>query len=163
MTGRTVWLGVMVKMKSVEVLEGGQGWSWKTGSPEKKARMERFIDWCLTPPALRNPSSKAKLAEELGVSEQTLRNYQREPEFQRQVSERARMLVRVDRLVAVLESLYEQAANPDNPRSVAAARLLLDFAEKATEGESKTVDVKSLTDEELVEVALQMLHRVQQS
>lgn len=135
-----------------------QDWSWKTGSPEKRARMERFIEWCLTPQGQREPSSKAKLARELGVSEQTLRNYQRDPQFLKKVSDEARALARVDRLPDILDSLYVQARDPENPRSVTAARTLMEFMEKATEQEA-SVDVQSLSDEDLVQVALKLLHR----
>ena len=136
-----------------------QDWSWKTGSPAKKARMEKFIDWCLTPHDEREPKSKAKLAAEMGVSENTLRNYQREKTFQQQVQDRARAMARVDRLPAILDTLYEQATDPSNSRSVTAARTLMEFMSEATAEEKKSIDPKSMTDEDLVKVALELLHK----
>ena len=143
-----------------EQVEEGQGWSWKTGSPEKKARMEEFIEWCLTPDALRVYPSKQKLADSMGVHVNTLRNYQKEPKFQQEVAARARALARVDRLPEILESLYDQAVDRTNSRSVSAARLLLDFTQVAEEETSK-VDPKDLSQEQLVEVALEILHKAQ--
>ena len=141
------------------VEEEGQGWSWKTGSPEKKARMERFVEWTLTPANLREPASKAKLAVELGVHPNTLRNYQHDPAFQKAVTHRARSLVRTDRLPDVLDSLFVQASDPTNPRSVSAAKALLEFAQD-TADVVEELDVKNMSQDDLVKVALELLHKV---
>ena len=96
----------------------------------------------------------------MGVHVNTLRNYQKEPKFQQEVAARARALARVDRLPEILESLYDQAVDRTNSRSVSAARLLLDFTQVAEEETSK-VDPKDLSQEQLVEVALEILHKAQ--
>ena len=137
-----------------------QEWSWKGGSPEKRANVERFIEWTLTPEALRDPPSKQKLADAMGVHINTLRNYQREPAFQRQVTERARAIARVDRLPAILDSLFVQASDPTSGRSVSAARLLLDFMMTA-EDKQPTIDPKKMDQSELVKTALELLHKAQ--
>lgn len=138
----------------------GQGWSWKTGSPEKRRRVARFIEWCVTPEALRDPASKQGLADELGVHINTLRNYQRDPGFAKAVTDLTRARARFDRLPAVLDSLYEQARNPDNPRSVSASRLLIDFAMQEDKEEGG-LDASKMGQEELVKMALELLHKAQ--
>jgi hypothetical protein len=135
-----------------------QDWSWKNGDPQKRERMERFIEWVLTPVASRIPDSKAGLAKEMGVSEQTLRNYQRDPVFQAQVKDRARALARVDRLPAILDALFETATG-GTPQSVAAARTLLEFMDKPSQVDGKA-DVSEMSTDELVKVALELLHKV---
>lgn len=138
----------------------GQGWNWKTGSPQKRKNVARYIEWCVTPQALREPESKQKLADEMGVHINTLRNYQRDPAFAKAVTDLTRARARFDRLPDVLDSLYEQARNPDNPRSVSASRLLLDFAMQEDKEES-LVDTKGMGQEELVKMALDLLHKAQ--
>ena len=121
--------------------------------------MERFVEWTLTPANLREHESKAKLAVELGVHPNTLRNYQHDPAFQKAVTHRARSLVRTDRLPDVLDSLFVQASDPTTPRSVSAAKALLEFAQD-TADVVEELDVKNMSQDDLVKVALELLHKV---
>lgn len=134
--------------------------SWKTGSDAKRERMARYIEWLLTPADLRNPPSKAKLADELGVHPQTLRNYQKDPVFQRRLMEEGREMARVDRVPDILESLYRQAKDDQNPRSVAAARAFLEHVEKMVPQGDSVENVEQMSNEDLANLAVQLLQRV---
>lgn len=134
--------------------------SWKTGSDLKKERMARFVEWLLTPAELRNPPSKAKLAVELGVSEQTLRNYQKDPWFQRKLMADSRELARVEKLPDILETLYQQAVDPQNPRSVQAAKVFIEHVERVVPEDEAPIDVTSLSNEDLANLAVQLLQRI---
>lgn len=136
MSGRTVWQ---------------PGESWKTGSEAKRQRQAAYIEWLLTPEAERTIRTKQELADEMGVSTQTLRNYAADPFVQSELARRSRSLARVERVQPVLDSLYEQATDPGNPRSVSAAKTLLDWIDKALDHQEAT-DVGSMSDEELYEL-----------
>ncbi len=132
--------------------------SWKTGSAAKEGRMARYIEWLLTPKALREPNSKAKLADELGVHPQTLRNYQKDPLFQRRLLEEGREIARVDQVPDILENLYNIARDPNHRQTVSAARTFLDHVERMVPPSGSTPDVKSMTSEELTEMAVRLLN-----
>jgi len=122
--------------------------SWKSGFPEAEKRRETYLEWLLTPEAERSPSTKRKLAEVLGVSTQTLRNYAQDPLFQKALIQRGRTLYRVERAHDILNTLYEQAIDPDNPRSVAAAKAILEYISKAADPDHES-DIHQMTDEAL--------------
>lgn len=135
--------------------------SWQTGSEVKQERIDRYVEWLLTPRGLRQPPSKTKLAAELGVTPQTLRNYDKDPLFQKRLVGESRGLARVDKLPDILESLYQQATDILNPRSVAAAKALLDHVEKlAPQSEKEAVDVTQMDTEALANLAVQLLQRI---
>lgn len=134
--------------------------SWKTGSEAKRLRMARYVEWLLTPAAERQPPSKAKLAESMGVTPQTLRHYQKDPVFQRQLQKDARALARVDQVPDILQSLYLQAIDQTNPRSVAAGKAFLDYVEKVTPGEDAPLDLENVTDEDLGRLAVELLQKL---
>ena len=123
--------------------------SWKTGYSAAQKRREEYLEWLLTPEAERVPSTKVKLAEQLGISTETLRNYQSDPWFQREYALRGRSLLRVERAGTILDSLYTQAKDPDNPRSVQAAKVLLDWMSKSLDATVTEGDIVDLSDEEL--------------
>lgn len=124
----------------------------------KRQLADAYADWLLTPREMREPPTQRQFAELYEISEQSLRNYRKEPVFQRRMQDKARGLVRSESLPDIIGTLYRQATDAENPRSVAAAKLLLDFAEKAA-GDTPAIDPSELTDEELVNVALAMLHK----
>ena len=115
-----------------------------------------YQDWLLTPRELREPSFQHEFAKLWNVSEETLRNRRREPRFQRDMASKARGLVRSEKLPDLIQALYLQATDVDNPRSVAAAKLLLDFAATAA-GEKPPVDLSEVPEDELVEAAMLVL------
>lgn len=136
--------------------ERKQDWSWKTGSPEKQANMECYMEWLLTPEEERKPRTKSGLADSMGVTPQTLRNYAKDPWLQRELVQRGRALNRVERAQSVLESLYLQSIDKDNPRSVAAAKVWLDWVNKQLEPSLET-DVSAMSDDELIGMLHEMI------
>lgn len=44
-----------------------------------------YLDWLMSPPAEREPSTKAEMAESLGVAVSTLWRWENEPEFQEEL------------------------------------------------------------------------------
>ena len=129
-----------------------QDWSWKTGDPGKKERMEVYVDWLLTPSTERVPSSKRELAELMGVSTQTLRNYAKDPWLQGELVRRGRALNRVERASDVLDALYQQAVDTENARSVAAAKAWLDWVNQQVEPSLDT-DIANMDLDELEALA----------
>lgn len=115
--------------------------------------MEQYLEWLLTPEEERKPRTKGGLADSLGVTPQTLRSYAKDPWLQRELVQRGRALNRVERAQSVLESLYVQATDKDNPRSVAAAKVWLDWVNKQLEPSLET-DMTDMSEDELME----MLH-----
>jgi hypothetical protein len=135
---------------------GEEGESWVTGSAAKQRRLEVYLEWLLTPKAERRPSTKRELAEVLGVTTQTLRNYAKDPWLQRELLTRQRTVFRVEKVGPVLDSLYAQATDPENRQSVSAARTLLEWINKSVEPSLPT-DMASMSDEELAEAAQSMI------
>lgn len=122
--------------------------SWKTGYKDTQDRKEAYLEWLLTPEAEREPRTKRGLAESLGVSTQTLRNYAKDPWLQRELIQRGRALARVERATDVLESLYRQAKDPENPRSVQASKVFLDWIARTVD-DPQLEDLAELSDEEI--------------
>ncbi len=106
-----------------------------TKYPEEKAR---FVDWLCLPEKEREPASMAKMADALGVSGQTLRNWKRDPIVISQVKNRLQSVISIQYLPGIVESLRVQAMDPDHPRSVQASKLLIEMMEKA---ESSQVEI----------------------
>ena len=158
--------------------EGQEDASWKTGSDAKRERIEQYIEWLLTPKDLREPSSKQKFSDELGVHVNTLRNYDKDPAFQRQLMKDARTVSRVNRLPDLLESLYRisQGQNADGKTktnrfgeevfpspaaSVTAAKTLIDHMTNLAPDEGEeAVDLESMDDDALANLAVKLLQRV---
>ena len=72
--------------------------------------------------------------------------------------DRTRILVADDQ-PDVLEALYVQATDVLNNRSVAAAKLLLEFAERSAKDEAPKTQARDLSSEELVAAALDVLQK----
>lgn len=134
------------------------GESWKTGSAAKRERMAVYVDWLLTPELERTPPTKQALADLLGVSLSTLRNYQSDRWLQTELAERARGEARIERLPAILASLYDQAIDRQNPRSVAAAKAYMDFL-KDTEEVRTLENLEELSNDDLMKVMNELLAR----
>lgn len=134
------------------------GWNWKTGSKDKRERMAAYVDWlCATPEERGAVDSKAKLAKSLDVTDQTLRNYTRDPWFIQEIQKRQRANARVDRLPAVLDTLFAIASDQNHRSAVQAARVYLDWVERVTEEKIEKIDVEALSSDELIKLALSVL------
>lgn len=124
-----------------------------TPRSDRRAKVERqavYMAWLLQPKDMRDPPTKTKMAERLGVTIQTLLSYERDPDFSQLVRERLSQSFRTDRLPHLFDSLYQTATNPDNPRQVQAARTLLEWFGRTSEVQGELAD---LTDEELERLA----------
>lgn len=126
-----------------------------TASEAKRARMEEYLDWLLTPEGERDPSLKTQLAERLGVSLQTLHNYDGDRWLQDEYMRRARGHFKVAKFGRVLDTLYQIATNPSHKASVTAANAILRWVETNIETES-TVDLSKYTDEEIMDAAVRL-------
>jgi|TARA_R100001530_G_scaffold29035_3_gene22917 hypothetical protein len=131
------------------------GESWKTGSSEKQARMEVYLEWLLVPKEKRDPRTKRALADRLGVGTRTLQNYAKDPWLQVELLKRQRTVHRVEGVGDVIVSLRDQALDPDNPRSVAAAKVYLGWVNQQVEP-ALEASLADMSLEELAEVATRL-------
>jgi hypothetical protein len=114
---------------------------------ENEALASQYIDWLLQPRELRTTQREFALA--IGVSEQTLRNWRKEPAFQRELTAKARGYVKAYALPDIIDALHDTAISK-GPQQVAAAKLLMDFMEKG--GVTPTTDLSKLSTEEIREL-----------
>lgn len=135
------------------------GESWKSGSEGKRERMAVYLDWLLAPKGERTPSTKKGLAEVLGVSTATLRNYTQDPWLQKNLSTRVRATARVELLPDVLASLYDQAVDRLNPRSVAAAGKYLDYLRQAEELGDDGINLEDMSEDDLNKVIAALMNK----
>jgi len=131
---------------------GREGESWKTGSSARREKLSLYAEWLLLPEASREPRTKAELAEELDVSRTTLWNYEQDAWLQSELLRRQRATIQVGKLGDVMDSLIKQATNPENPRSVQAAKVILEFVSSGEE-QRTAEDLSSMTDEAVLQAA----------
>jgi transcriptional regulator with XRE-family HTH domain len=118
-------------------------------------RVQRFLEWLLTPPADRWPSKQAELAEELGIDRNLLSQWKNDPDFLAEWERKYRKTVgSPERAKGVLDALYDTAVDRTDPRQVPAARAYLEAIDVM---KPKRVDVtvtkgqaKELSDDELL-------------
>lgn len=102
-------------------------------------RHQRLLEWELTPPAARVPSSKNALAAELGVSDRTLRTWGEKPEFQAAWRLAFQAVAgSLERTKAILDQLYADALDPKNEKRVMAAKLHWEIAKAISPPEPET-------------------------
>lgn len=118
--------------------------------PEKM----RFIEWLTTPPAARQPPTEAEFARMIDVHVKTLYNWKHDREFRETwQSETDQVIGDLDKRQRVLDTLYEAASDPRNPRHVSAAKLYLEAIREMTpERESGAKAIGMLTDDELAKM-----------
>lgn len=125
-------------------------------SPQARAeRMKMYAEWLASPSELREPSTKKAVAEKLGVTYDTLKDYEADPRFHRLYTDRLNQEFKVERLGDVLNTLMAQATDPLNTRSVQASRLLLDWMDKRDEFDTDAV----LSQLSLDEIRLELERR----
>jgi len=121
----------------------------------KRNRMEVYVEWLLTPKSERFPSTKTELAKQLGVSLQTLGTYSRDRWLQDEYLRRARAVFKADRMQQVLDSLYHQAIDVKNQRSVQAAGKLMQWAMDTVERDrDEALDLERMSPEDLMDLAV---------
>jgi hypothetical protein len=102
----------------------------------KSAEKEAYVEWLSTPANLREPKSQAKMAAHLGVTEQTLRAWKRDPRVASAVRSKIQTHLSLNDLGEIVSTLKTQATDPDNPRSVQASKLLIEMMDRADGGVS---------------------------
>lgn len=118
-------------------------------------RVQRFLEWLLTPVPERNPPRQVELADELGMARQTLREWKNDPDFLAEWERQYRKTIgSPEKAQAVLTALYDTATDRTDPRQVPAARAYLEALDVI---KPKRLDVtvtkgaaKDLSDEELM-------------
>jgi hypothetical protein len=118
----------------------------------KDSRQAAYMAWIIQPKDEREPRTKTEVAKLLGVTVQTLGNYERDPDFAAAVRERLSHHFKVDRLPDLFESLYATATDSTNPRQVTAARTLLEWFGRAA-GEQSAGALGEMSLEELAQAA----------
>lgn len=132
---------------------------------EEDPRKQRLMEWLMTfPKSERVPSSKGKLAEELGVAERTMSGWQASADFKdmhkKLMAERQGSPEKLDMMVHSLESIAEAGGN----NAVPAIRLWMEYNGYIVAGNKKELSRKpgegptsaaDLTDEELERIAQQ--------
>jgi len=127
-----------------------KGESWKTGSQDKVDRMKAYLDWILTPAADRMPSTKKEFAESIGVTVQTLWNYEKETFFQKEIDKQSRGLFKASRMPDVIDTLFRIATDDSSKNAVSAARLLMDWQSRIVDDDE--TDYTGLSKEQLEEL-----------
>lgn len=125
----------------------------KSDREAKDRRQAIYMAWLIQPKDEREPRTKQAMAEVLGVTVQTLFNYERDPDFAGAVRERLSRAFKVDRLPNLFESLYATATDPENPRQVTAARTLLEWFGRSDAAQGAAAELANLSLEELEAVA----------
>jgi len=119
-------------------------------------RHQRLLEWELTAPALRSPSTQADLAAEMGVSARTLRDWKEKPEFQAAwrtaFNEQAGSL---ERMKMMLDQLYKdsQDMNASAADRTRAAKTHFDIAKQIAPPEpdyGPSKRAQEMSDEELL-------------
>jgi hypothetical protein len=118
-------------------------------------RVQRVLEWLLTPPSERTPSRQSDLAAELGIGTHNITQWRNDPDFLAEWERQYRKTVgSPDRQKSVLDALFETATDRTDPRQVPAARAYLEAIDVV---KPKKLDVtvtkgavKELTDDELM-------------
>jgi hypothetical protein len=123
---------------------------------ELDPRHQRLLEWEMTPIAMREPSTFAALAEEIGYAQRTLRDWKERPDFQaawRQAfNENAGSLAKTKQIMDVL---FEDATSGAGDKRVQAAKLYFDIAKQIAPPEpepEKSRRAAELSDAELAEM-----------
>ena len=116
-------------------------------SRAKEMRQAAYIEWLIRPKEQREPHTKTAVAELLGVTVATLLNYEKEPRFRGEVQRRLGAIFRIDKLSDIFATLFTIATDAESPRAVSAAKVLVEWSERATE--SAGIDFSKYTDSDI--------------
>lgn len=128
-----------------------QGENYKTGSSQTRQSQEEYVEWLVTPKALRKPQTKTALAAELGVTLRTLNLWEKTPFVMKEVSRRTKNQAKVQNAGDVLEALLITAKDTSSARQVSAAKVYLDYIDDSVE-EITAEELADLSNEELAEM-----------
>lgn len=110
-----------------------------------------FIEWYALPRAKREPSTLKAFAVAVGVSEMTVHRWKKDPRVVSAVKGLAQQKV-IGSFADIIRSMMEIATDPQHKSAVAAARLLIEMAEKA-EKVTDSIPLSDMTNDELKELA----------
>lgn len=119
--------------------------------PEKQSR---YLDWLVSFPDTRKPSSKVAMARELGVARSTLLAWEKRSEFRQEWKRRLEQVGHSpDKYAAVMQALFEAATDPDE-RNTQALSLWLKYHHMSSppevvESADNSLSPSDLSDEEL--------------
>ena len=88
-------------------------------------RKQRLLQWLLMPKHERVPESQAKLADELGVSQRTIRDWKALPAFRATWEKEAKETFDPEMVQRVVQKMYDHALNDDSPKQAKAWELFL--------------------------------------
>lgn len=119
----------------------------------------RFADWLATPRSERRPETLKAVATEIGVSYESVKRWKNDSRLIAEVSNRVGRHLDIEALPDIIDSLHAQATNPDSPRSVSAAKTLLDYLRWNVERNEKlaSAGLADLSDDELRDMMLDAL------
>lgn len=126
-----------------------EGGNWKDGDRGKRRRLERYLEWLLTPKESRQPRLKKEFAAEIGVTVATLANYDRDPWLQRELVKEMKGLFKAQKLEDIISTLYDVATDATNKNVVSAARLLLDWQDRVVDSREE-FSLESLPTAEII-------------
>lgn len=107
-----------------------------------------YLEWLMTPPAERDPSTKTEVAELLGVAISTLWRWEQEPDFQEELRLlRAKWGIRFH--ADILARLMKIVAEGTDTAAIQASKVLLPHIDTGP----KPVSEEDISDEELRAIA----------
>lgn len=132
-----------------------KGENYKSGSSQTRESQEVYVEWLVTPKAMREPATKTVLAETLGVTLRTLNLWEKTPFVMKEVSRRTKNQAKVTKASDVLEALYTTATDTESARQVSAAKVFLDYIETSVE-EVTAEELADMKPEELMEMLAEL-------
>ena len=117
------------------------------------SRQEKYLNWLLTPPHERIPSSQLKYCEQNDIDPTTVRRWQKKPWFIKEWDRRVEELQgSPERTQRILDALYDKGVDGD----VRAAKLYLEATHRLTPvpatSSSSSKGMADLSDDELDEL-----------
>lgn len=122
-----------------------------TGEVFEDVRKVRLLAWLTTPPHERVPSSQNKLADELGVSPRTIRDWKALPAFRSRWEKEAKETFDPEMVQRVVQRMFEHALDDSSPKQAKAWELFLKTVDaiKPPQVDLAAKKAAELTDAEL--------------
>lgn len=115
---------------------------------------EAYLEWLKTPPSLRDPKTKKGMAEEIGVTERTLQNWEATDEFRDELLRFKKQLA--SRMYAdLIGAAYDIAMHGPAPQRMPAIKLLLDHINLTDEEE----EAKATLSDEVRQAIQEIIER----
>ena len=121
-------------------------------SDQRRENMELWVEWLLTPAGERRLKTRKAVAEDMGVTTQSLRNYSRDPWVQSEMAKRGRAINKVERAGEVVDNLFQIAVGKNEEATpaaqVSAARAFLEYTNQVV-SELSPQDLQDMSFDEL--------------